>query len=132
MNDTKDDEAKPRRKVVVIVDDEPEQVQGISLALRSFGWEVRHAESGNVGLAIIATDKPDLVLLDLGMKGRNGFMILEYLRAHDISTSKIIVVTGMDGERHQEYVMTLGAHAFFLKPYTVDQVASKAKEILNG
>ena len=66
-----------RRRVVVIVDDEYNHVAGIEFALQDLGWEVHYADKGNAGLALITTIKPDLVMLDLGMEGRSGFLVLQ-------------------------------------------------------
>lgn len=119
-----------RRLKALIVDDHRSQVEGIEFALRKLNLDVLFTDDGNKGLAIIKTTPLDIIILDLGMPGRSGFIILEQLRCEDIYNGPVIVVTGIEGFRHQSYAMTLGADAFFRKPYAIEEVVAKVAELL--
>ncbi|MBX3416595.1 MAG: response regulator transcription factor [Pirellulaceae bacterium] len=120
---------KPRRKVL-IVDDHRNQIEGIEYGLKQNGFDVLYTNDGNKGLAIIKSSPPDLVLLDLGMPGRSGFLILEQLRFEDIYSGPVVIVTGIDGQRHHDYSLTLGAAAIFKKPYIVEELVAKIRELV--
>jgi DNA-binding response OmpR family regulator len=120
----------PTRRKILIVDDQRIQVEGIKYALKSVDFDVTYTNDGNKGLAMIKASPPDLLILDLGMPGRSGFLILEQLRSEDIFSGPVVVVTGIDGQRHQDYAMTLGADAFFRKPYVIEDLVVKVQELL--
>ena len=62
---------------VLIVDDDPEVVESVRYALESNGFSVSVARDGNQGLALAETKKPDLLVLDMMMPKRSGFLVLE-------------------------------------------------------
>ncbi len=124
------DSARSGGRTVLLIEDEPGQVYGLVHAFEQQGWNVNHVGDGNLGLATIKTIKPDLVILDLGIPMRSGFLILEQMREEEIDCCRVIVLTGMDGQRHHDYAMALGADAFIRKPFTVDEVIKVAKSLL--
>jgi CheY-like chemotaxis protein len=118
------------RHRVLVIEDETDQAQGLIYALKEQGWEVTHAEDGNRGLVLLKTLSPDLLILDLGIPHRSGFLILEQLCEEGIKVGKVIVLTGQDGQRHHDYAMTLGADAFILKPYGISEVIEVSRSLI--
>ncbi|HUP77524.1 MAG TPA: response regulator, partial [Pirellula sp.] len=91
-------ENRPPR--ILIVDDDIEIADPVKFALQKLGYEVTHVSDGNQGVAAIATVNPDLMVLDMMMPGRSGFLVLEHLRSTKKSDVRVIMVTGNEGERH--------------------------------
>ena len=77
MADKTEDTSNSKR--VLIVDDDAEIIESLRLALEASGYAVLIARDGNQGLAITERDDPDLVILDMMMPKRSGFLVLEKL-----------------------------------------------------
>jgi DNA-binding response OmpR family regulator len=122
--------SQEQQKVVVIVDDEYDQVQGLELALKDHGYAVFYGEDGDKGLALVNSVKPDLLVLDLSMPGRSGFLVLEYMRTNGSVDCPVIVVTAIEGQRHRDYAMTLGARVFLKKPYGIYEMLDSIKRLI--
>ncbi|HPP53773.1 MAG TPA: response regulator, partial [Thermoguttaceae bacterium] len=67
-------------KRILLVDDDPEIVETIRIALEAKGYQVFVARDGNQGLALADRENPDLIVLDIMMPKRSGFLVLERLR----------------------------------------------------
>ena len=99
-------------------------------ALRLRGYRVSLALNGNEGLAVIEHDPPDLVLLDIMLPDRGGLLVLEAVRERTDFNSPIIMVTGIDADRHREYALTLGASDYVTKPYPMHRMVRLVDELL--
>jgi len=73
-------EAENKSKRILLVDDDAEIIESLRLALEAHGYEVLIARDGNQGLALIEREAPDLVILDMMMPKRSGFLVLERLK----------------------------------------------------
>ena len=91
------------QKHILVVDDDPEITESIRCALKSAGFKVSIARDGNQGVAIAETKEPHLVILDMMMPRRSGFLVLERLRQNDLEPVPVIMITGNEGNRHQQY-----------------------------
>ncbi|MFH0962905.1 MAG: response regulator [Planctomycetota bacterium] len=69
----------PAPKKILVVDDEPDAVQGVAAMLEAGGYTVVSAPNGDAGLAAARKEKPDLILMDVQMPGKNGFEIFNEL-----------------------------------------------------
>ena len=65
---------------VLVVDDEPQIRRALSLNLGARGYEVFHADTGERAIQVAASEHPDVVLLDLGLPGMDGVLVIEALR----------------------------------------------------
>jgi DNA-binding response OmpR family regulator len=115
---------------ILVVDDDPEVAQSIRLALRNQGYEVLIARDGNQGLAIAETERPDLVVLDLMMPKRSGFLVLEKLRENETTPPRVIVITANEGERHQDYAELLGVDEYIRKPFPMERLLECVRRLL--
>ncbi len=100
---------------VLIVDDDPDILTAFQLALERQGYEVIVAHDGNEGLAMFERDQPDLVILDMMMPKRSGFLVLERLRLTQRVPVRVIMVTGNEGKKHKDYAESLGVDAYLPK-----------------
>lgn len=105
-----------RKKSLLIVEDDPDVARslGIRLALE---FETCFARDGISALGQARANKPDVILLDLGLPGGDGFRVLECLRDNlDLSNTPTIVLTGRESRGVEAKALDLGAVAFFNKP----------------
>ena len=115
---------------ILIVDDDFEIADPVKFALEKHGYDVVHVPDGNQGVAAISTVNPDLMVLDMMMPGRSGFLVLEHLRITKQSFVRVIMVTGNEGERHQAYARMLGADDYIHKPFAMDRLVQRVQELL--
>ena len=119
--------AKPHR--VLVVDDDAEIIDTVQFALKQKGYEVLIARDGNQGLAMAEKDGPDLVILDMMMPKRSGFLVLEKLKTLR-NTVKVIMITANEGSRHKAYAEMLGVHEYLRKPFAMDKLLECVERLL--
>jgi CheY-like chemotaxis protein len=119
-----------RQPRVLIVDDDFEIAEPVKYALEGLGYTVTHVSDGNKGVDAIAVVNPELMVLDMMMPGRSGFLVLEHLRKMKRDHVRVIMVTGNEGERHQAYARMLGADDYMHKPFAMEKLVARAKELL--
>ncbi|MDD5098088.1 MAG: response regulator [Candidatus Omnitrophica bacterium] len=119
-------------KKILIVEDENELVFGLTTLLKSLGYLVIAANDSLFGVALAHKEKPDLIILDLGLPAGGGFYVLENLKK---STSTfdipILILTAQQQMGLEEKVKQMGAAAFFNKPFDPKLLQTKIKEILD-
>lgn len=118
------------RKRIVIVDDDPEIIESVRYALESLDLEVLIARDGNQGLALAESQSPDLVILDMMMPKRSGFLVVEKLRRTLPVPVKIIMITANEGSRHKAYADMLGVDEYIRKPFPMDRLLESVKRLL--
>ena len=117
-------------KTILIVDDDPEIVESVKIALQSEGYTVFYARDGNQGLALAERENPDLIILDMMMPKRSGFLVLEKLRRTRRVPVRIIMVTANEGNRHKSYAETLGVDDYIRKPFAMDRLLDSVNRLL--
>ena len=118
---------------VLIVDDHPLMRKGIAQLL-SFEDEfsvVGEASNGSDALAIALKVQPDLLLLDLNMKGMSGLDTLKALRSEDIE-ARIVVLTVSDSPNDIDVMVKAGADGYLLKDTEPDDLIALIKESMSG
>ncbi len=119
-------------KHVLVVDDDFDVTESLKHALSKEGFKVSVATDGNLGIAHAETQRPDLLILDLMMPKRSGFLVLEYLRQSENGpTIPVIMITGNEGKRHQQYAELLGVSDYIRKPFTMDRLLTSVKDLLS-
>jgi CheY-like chemotaxis protein len=121
-------QAKPQR--VLLVDDDHEIVESVRFALEASGYEVLIARDGNQGLAMAEREDPDLVILDMMMPKRSGFLVLEKLRRTRPVPLRVIMITANEGSRHKAYAEMLGVDDYIRKPFAMDRLMESVKRLL--
>lgn len=117
---------------VLIVDDDLEIGQTVRYALESKGYEVLNATDGNQGLAMAESEDPDLIILDMMMPKRSGFLVLEKIRRSRLVPTRIIMITANEGNRHREYAETLGVDDYIRKPFQMDRLLESVERLLSS
>jgi DNA-binding response OmpR family regulator len=126
------DEAKSeaKRQRVLIVDDDQEIVESVRFALEANDFDVLIARDGNQGLAMAEKEDPDLVILDMMMPKRSGFLVLEKLRRTRPVPLRVIMITANEGSRHKAYAEMLGVDDYIRKPFAMDRLMESVKRLL--
>jgi DNA-binding response OmpR family regulator len=117
-------------KRVLLVDDDPEIVDAIRYALEAKGFQIFIARDGNQGLAMAEREDPDLVILDMMMPKRSGFLVLEKLRRTREVPVRVIMITANEGSRHKAYAEMLGVDDYLRKPFAMDKLVDSVQRLL--
>jgi len=122
-----------KKPVILIADDDPEILTMLGIRLSKKGYQVLEAVDGNQTLNLARKHKPDLVLLDVMMPGKNGWEVAKELRADDDFASVGIVMLTAIGEKVNEMTSPLyGADAYVDKPFEFEELDEKVKEALEA
>jgi two-component system chemotaxis response regulator CheY len=116
---------------VLLVDDSGLARRGTRRVLEEAGYTVVEAEDGLSALERFAVEKPDVVLLDLVMKGMYGLDVLAKLRELD-PAARVIVVSADIQTSSREMVQAGGASGFINKPAAPGQVVAMVEQVLKG
>jgi len=117
-------------KRILLVDDDAEILESLRLALEANGYEILIARDGNQGLALIERESPDLVILDMMMPKRSGFLVLERLKRMGEKKLRIIMITANEGSRHKAYAEMLGVDDYVRKPFPMDRLIQSVDRLL--
>ena len=120
------------RKKVLVVEDDLDIANSLSELLRRRDYETRVVTDGVQASVELENFQPDVVTLDLGMPGVDGYKLIRFIRSTPaIAETKIIVVSGKDNQALQDAV-DMGADASIQKPFTIHGVTSVIEELLNS
>ncbi|MFM8290798.1 MAG: response regulator transcription factor [Planctomycetia bacterium] len=117
-------------KRILLVYYDPEIVESMRTVLESRGYEILVARDGNQGLAMAETETPDLVVLDMMMPKRSGFLVLEKLRRSNPTPVRVIMITANEGSRHKAYAEMLGVDDYIRKPFAMDRLLESVDRLL--
>lgn len=106
---------------ILVVDDDETVCGMLAQFLVDNGYQATMAHSGTEALALVPTQQPDLVLLDLEMAGMDGVECLRQLKAHHASLP-VVVVTAVDDETIAQQCLTLGAVEYLVKPVSLEHL----------
>ena len=120
----------PSGKKILVVDDDVEIIESVRYALEGVGHEVVVARDGNQGLALAERENPDLIILDMMMPKRSGFLVLEKLRRLRAEPLPVIMITGNEGSRHKAYAELLGVSDYIRKPFAMDRLIEAVKRLI--
>jgi DNA-binding response OmpR family regulator len=118
------------RKKILLVDDDREIVESMRIALDASGFDIVVARDGNQGLAMVEREDPDLVILDMMMPKRSGFLVLEKLRRTHPVPVRVIMITANEGSRHKAYAEMLGVDDYIRKPFAMDRLLESVSRLL--
>jgi DNA-binding response OmpR family regulator len=127
---TAEDSPPAVRKKILLVDDDREIVDSMRIALDASGFDVVVARDGNQGLALVEREDPDLVILDMMMPKRSGFLVLEKLRRTRPVPMRVIMITANEGNRHKAYAEMLGVDDYIRKPFAMDRLLDSVSRLL--
>lgn len=115
-------------KTILVVDDEPKIIQISRDYLESAGFSVLSAGDGKAALAVARAEKPDLVILDLGLPEMDGLDVTRALRKN--SNVPIIMLTARDEETDKLIGLELGADDYITKPFSPKELVARVRAVL--
>jgi len=121
-----------RGKKILLVDDDADIVTSLRAAFEPTGAIISSTHNGNEAITFAEKDPPDLIILDLMLPGRSGFLVLEKLRARKKRNEKpfVIMITGNTGARHKMFAESMGVHDYFNKPVRLEKLIERASSLL--
>jgi len=114
-------------KTILVVDDEPKITQLVQDYLERAGFGVRVAHDGKLALSLARTEKPDLLILDLGLPGMDGLDVTRELRKS--SDAPIIMLTARSEETDKLVGLELGADDYITKPFSPKELVARVRVV---
>ena len=116
-------------KRILVVDDEPAVRDALHRALKSNGYTVLIAHDGRAGLEAVATDQPDLVVLDVMMPVLDGLAACRQLRQRGDRTP-VLMLTAKDAVGDRVEGLDAGADDYLVKPFALDELLARIRALL--
>jgi two-component system, OmpR family, alkaline phosphatase synthesis response regulator PhoP len=113
---------------ILVIDDEPSIVNLVTAYLKPEGYEVHTAADGNAGLKAARAYKPDVIVLDLMLPGKDGFEVLSQLRRE--SNVYVILLTAKTEETDKIVGLSVGADDYVTKPFSPRELVARIKAAL--
>ncbi|MDQ3778571.1 MAG: response regulator, partial [Actinomycetota bacterium] len=132
--------SEPRRAVkivgmaskILVVEDDQDIRQLLHLQLSAAGFETAFARDAATALAVVRKERPNLILLDIGLPAGDGFVVMERMRAiPDLEMLPVIVITAR-GALEGEKAVALGARSYFQKPFDAGALVAEIRRTLGG
>jgi DNA-binding response OmpR family regulator len=117
-------------RTILLVDDDPEIIESMRATLENRGYRVIVARDGNAGLAVAERENPDLVVLDMMMPRKSGFLVLEKLKNRPGGLIPTIMITANEGSRHRAYAEFLGVRDYIRKPFAMEKLVRAVDRVL--
>ena len=115
---------------ILVVDDEPDVIKVITMSFRMQqpAWDVISAEDGPEALDLLEQERPDVVLLDIGLPDMNGFEVLKSIRL--FSDVPVVMLTVHDDELSKVQGLELGADDYVTKPFSHLELLARVRAVL--
>ena len=114
--------------LILIIEDDKAIIRLLELSLKTNGYTPVIAENGLSGISRFLSEKPDLVLLDLGLPDVDGMEVLSQIRA--ISNTPVIVVSAREKEREKVEALDNGADDYVTKPFNIGELMARIRVAL--
>lgn len=121
-------------KKILLVDDDHDILTSMQAAFEPTGAVIETATNGNKAVEMTEKNQPDLVVLDMMLPGRSGFLVLEKIKSKKPRNSPpyVIMITGNQGLRHKMYAESLGVSEYMIKPVKMDKLIATAEKLLTS
>jgi DNA-binding response OmpR family regulator len=115
-------------KTVLLIDDDYEIINAMRAVLENKGYRVLTASDGNAGINVAERERPDMVVVDMMMPKKSGFLVLERLKVNKKAGPRVIMITANEGGRHRAYAEMLGVDDYIRKPFAMDRLLESVKK----
>ncbi len=116
---------------ILIVDDEKDTVQMLTLILKKDGYQVLAAYDGMQAVMLAHKENPDLIILDIMMPAGSGYYVCDRLKLAAVTANiPVIILSARAGQDTEEKAKSAGARYFFKKPFDSEELMRAVKEIL--
>jgi DNA-binding response OmpR family regulator len=121
------------KKKILIVDDNEDVSRGLRILFRAHDYTTVVAGDAVTAISQAKSEKPDLIVLDLGLPAGDGYLVMERLgNLDELAAIPVIVFTAREEEFHRERALEAGAKAFFQKPIDHVELLASVQQILLG
>jgi DNA-binding response OmpR family regulator len=120
----------PQQRTILLVDDDHEIVESMRTVLENKGYRILVARDGNSGLIVAERENPDLLILDMMMPKKSGFLVLEKLKSRPGGLIPTIMITGNEGSRHRAYAEMLGVRDYIRKPFAMEKLVRAIERVM--
>lgn len=117
-----------RDPLILLIDDEPQILRALKTILGSAHFRVISAVTGEEGIALAATQSPDVIILDLSLPDMNGIAVCQQIR--EWSKTPVIVLSVRDGERDKVMALDSGADDYLTKPFNIEELLARIRVAL--
>jgi DNA-binding response OmpR family regulator len=126
--------ARLEGRSILIVDDDPDIVTTVKMAFEAAGATVTTARDGNKAVELARSINPDLIVLDMMMPKRSGFLVMETIKPQRKAGTRpyVIMITANEGKRHEQYAKYLGVDEYVNKPFSMDLLMERSCKLLGG
>ncbi len=114
---------------ILIAEDDPTISVGLTRALREAGYATDHVNTGTAADSALATQTFDLVILDIGLPGLDGFQVLKRTRERK-NTTPVLILTALDGIEDRVQGLNLGADDYLVKPFSLRELDARVRALL--
>lgn len=119
------------RLVILIIDDEPDNIEIAKIILNSVGAKVLTAQSGAAGLKLLNEKRVDLVLLDISMPEMDGWEVLKEIRKqYDKSVLPVVALTAHVHPNDRDEILQAGFDYFIAKPFRIGTFFEEVKRVM--
>jgi DNA-binding response OmpR family regulator len=129
--DAEEKKAEGAKKKILLVDDDRDILESMRLTLERLNQEILTASDGNEAVESALLNKPDVIVLDLMLPKRGGFLVLQKLKGTPQKKGQkpfVIMITGNEGQRHKVFAQSLGVDEYLKKPFRMDRL----QELVEG
>src|SRR5437016_10756233 len=114
-------QSRGSRQKVLVIEDDPVALADLQARLEANGYVVARAADAASAMTVVNRERPDLILLDLGLPAGDGFLVLERLRKIEaFATVPVLVITGRSDPETRKRVETMGVAAMLTKPIATE------------
>ncbi|MCP4290908.1 MAG: response regulator transcription factor [bacterium] len=118
---------------ILLVDDEPEIVRMLTMRLKAQDYDVISAMDGMQATSMAMREKPDLILLDLGLPAGNGHIVTQRIRENTVTMHvPIIILSARTADDDRLQALTNGADRYIVKPYKAEELIATIESCLQG
>ena len=114
---------------ILVVEDSLDIAEGLRRSLEYDGYEVSLATKAAHALAVATSDRPELIVLDLGLPDRDGYTVLEELRTRGVQTP-VLILSARQGEQDKLQGFRLGADDYVTKPFSILELMARISALL--
>jgi len=119
-------------KKILVVEDDPDVQRGLAVWLRASGFTTNSARDAVEAISVAKRELPDLIVLDIGLPGGDGFTVMERLKLFaDLANVPVIIITARDASRALPDARKAGARAFLRKPVDGDDLLFTIARVLD-
>lgn len=121
-----------KKSKILIVDDDPELRRALNLRFRANHYDTAYATDGLSAITMAQKEKPDVIILDVGLPAGDGFVVMDRLQQNaELASIPVIVLTARDPQGTRQRIMKAGASAFFQKPADNGKLLNAIRSVLS-